>query len=72
MVVCKKWVLCTAFAGPPEASNFKLETEELPDQLKSGGKVAVLQFVFIRMYYYYAQTLCFLSPAQVNNVDIMV
>ena len=72
MVVCKKWVLCTAFAGPPEASNFKLETEELPDQLKSGGRAAFLQFVFIRMYYYYAQTLCFLSPAQVNNVDIMV
>lgn len=37
MAVCKKWTLAKAFSGHPDASNFKLETEELPKQLKEGG-----------------------------------
>lgn len=38
MVLCKKWIYAKTFTGAPEAGNFTLETEELPDQLKHGGK----------------------------------
>lgn len=48
MVVCKKWTLTKAFSGPPDASNFKLETEELPEQLKGGGTLLLPFFLLSR------------------------
>lgn len=50
MVVCKKWTLTKAFSGPPDASNFKLETEELPEQLKEGEVLCEAVFLSVDPY----------------------
>lgn len=50
MVACKKWILAKAFSGPPDSSNFRLETEELPDQLKEGEVLCEAVFLSVDPY----------------------
>ncbi|XP_056000884.1 prostaglandin reductase 1-like [Ostrea edulis] len=50
MVLCKKWIYAKTFTGAPEAGNFTLETEELPDQLKHGEVLCEAVFLSVDPY----------------------